>query len=268
MNNKIKAVIGDWAGSLVDKGSLAPVYAFIDTFKKHHINITADDTRQPLMMGSRKDMHIRQILKLKHVNEMWENHYSRPVSEKDIVKLYNDLLPIQINYALKHNKLIDGAVEFSKELHKRNIKFGITTGYTKKISDQVLIDALKQGIEIDNVVAGDDVSEGNRPYPYMIFLNMEQMRVVKPSSVLKFDDTVNGIEEGLNAGCWTVGVAKWSTYTNYNSIEHINNCSIDEQIERTENAKQILLRAGAHFVVDDINDIPDIITFINKNNNH
>ena len=25
-------------------------------------------------------------------------------------------------------------------------------------------------------------------------------------SVVKFDDTVSGIEEGLNAGCWTVGI--------------------------------------------------------------
>ena len=31
-----------------------------------------------------------------------------------------------------------------------------------------------------------------------------------PKSVIKVDDTISGIEEGINAGCWTVGVYKYS----------------------------------------------------------
>lgn len=31
---------------------------------------------------------------------------------------------------------------------------------------------------------------------------------INPKRLLQVDDTVDGIREGLSAGCWTVGVAK------------------------------------------------------------
>ena len=47
-----------------------------------------------------------------------------------------------------------------------------------------------------------------RPTPSMIYLNMVNMDVYPAQAVVKVDDTTSGITAGLNAGCWTVGVAK------------------------------------------------------------
>lgn len=35
----VKAVIFDWAGTIVDHGSIAPVLAFVEVFKRHGVEI-------------------------------------------------------------------------------------------------------------------------------------------------------------------------------------------------------------------------------------
>lgn len=42
----------------------------------------------------------------------------------------------------------------------------------------------------------------------MIWLNAIRMNVSPIESIVKVDDTVDGIREGIAAGCWTVAVAK------------------------------------------------------------
>ena len=42
----------------------------------------------------------------------------------------------------------------------------------------------------------------------MIYLNMVRLDVYPAQAVVKVDDTTSGITAGLNAGCWTVGIAK------------------------------------------------------------
>lgn len=41
-----------------------------------------------------------------------------------------------------------------------------------------------------------------------VWLNAIRLDVNPIEAVVKVDDTVDGIKEGLTAGCWTVGVAK------------------------------------------------------------
>lgn len=41
-----------------------------------------------------------------------------------------------------------------------------------------------------------------------MWLNAIRLDVSPIEAVVKVDDTVDGIKEGLTAGCWTVGVAK------------------------------------------------------------
>lgn len=48
----------------------------------------------------------------------------------------------------------------------------------------------------------------SRPRPFMIHKNLENLNIRNPIQVIKIDDTIVGIEEGLNADCITVGVAR------------------------------------------------------------
>jgi phosphonoacetaldehyde hydrolase len=257
---KIEGVVGDWAGSILDPGSLGPIFAFIEAFRLKGIIITAEEARIP--MGLRKDIHIEEILKMKRVRDLWYQIYKRDYTKEDIMDIYNTLVPIQIKCLDTYSTLIEGAVNVSMHFKNKGIKFGCTTGYTKAISDVVLKKALEQGLHIDCVIAGDDVENGSRPNPYMVFKFMEKMGLKHSSRLLKFDDTPAGIKEGLNAGCITVGLAKYSSCAKYNSLVHIKSALPIEVDARTEDAAIKLLESGAHYVVDDINDIPDIIKMI------
>ena len=55
----VKAVIFDWAGTVVDYGSLAPMGAFVETFAEFGVAITIDEARGP--MGMAKRPHIAAL---------------------------------------------------------------------------------------------------------------------------------------------------------------------------------------------------------------
>jgi len=68
-------------------------------------------------------------------------------------------------------------------------------------------EARLQGYEPDCIVVPSQVPAG-RPYPYMCWQAAMQLDVYPPAAIVKVGDTVADFEEGLNAGMWTVGVAK------------------------------------------------------------
>ena len=45
-------------------------------------------------------------------------------------------------------------------------------------------------------------------------------RVSAGDEVITVDDTVGGIGEAINGGCWAVGVSRYSNYMNIDSLEH------------------------------------------------
>ena len=99
-------------------------------------------------------------------------------------------------------------------------------------------------------MAGDDVPDdmGVRPWPYMVYQNMRLLKVKNVESVVKVDDTIGGIGEGLNAGCWTIGLSNWSNYTDVDSLEQWDEMAVNEQEERVNRAGRKLRAAGAHYV--------------------
>lgn len=78
------------------------------------------------------------------------------------------------------------------------------------------------------------------------------------------DDTVGGIGEGLNAGCWAVGVSRYSNYMDIDSIEQAEAMSEEEINFRHEKTRDILTQAGAHYVIDGLADIEPVIEDINE----
>ena len=48
------------------------------------------------------------------------------------------------------------------------------------------------------------------------------------------DDTAGGVGEGLSAGCWSVGVAAYSNYTDVSSLEEWESMSEEEKEKRRQ----------------------------------
>ena len=86
---------------------------------------------------------------------------------------------------------------------------------------------------------------------YKAFLDLG---VWPASACVKVDDTVPGIEEGLAAGTWTVGVAVSGNAMGL-SLSEWHALPAGEQAARRERASQVLRGAGAHRVVDSVADL-------------
>ena len=93
---------------------------------------------------------------------------------------------------------------------KKGIKIGVSTGFLRAMVDVLLEASIKQGFTPDATVAGDEVECGARPKPFMVYKNLDLLDAWPIESVVKVDDTVGGVGEGLNAGCWAVGVSRYS----------------------------------------------------------
>ena len=65
MTQKIKAIILDWAGTVVDHGSRAPMGAFVKAFAHFGVTISIADARGP--MGMAKRDHIRMAVSYTHL---------------------------------------------------------------------------------------------------------------------------------------------------------------------------------------------------------
>ena len=65
-----RGVVFDWAGTIVDFGSLAPMGAFVDLFAGHGITISVAQARIP--MGLPKIEHIRSLGQLPEVAAQWQ----------------------------------------------------------------------------------------------------------------------------------------------------------------------------------------------------
>jgi len=259
----LRGVIFDWSGTTVDRYSIAPVEAFCQLFHYFGVNITPDEARTP--MGTKKDEHIRMILNNPSVSDRWYSHYKNYPTENDVKNLYNKFIPIQEKIIKDYCSIIPGTQKTIYDLRKKyKLKIGLTTGFSSNISNIIVDEVRNNGLLFDSVVAGDDVKNGNRPNPFMIYKNMENLNISPVESIIKVDDTVRGIEEGLEAGCWTVGVSRYSTYMNIDNDEHESQLGNDIMKERNENSKNLLRKSCAHYVVDDINYLPIVVEDINR----
>ena len=64
---KLQGVIFDWAGTLADHGSRAPVAALLSIFEAESVPITVAEAR--LSMGLAKKRHIESILTIPRVRD-------------------------------------------------------------------------------------------------------------------------------------------------------------------------------------------------------
>jgi phosphonoacetaldehyde hydrolase len=98
----------------------------------------------------------------------------------------------------------------------------------------------------------------------MIYKNLVQLKVWPIESVVKVDDTVTGVGEGVNAGCWSVGVAGWSNYTDIDTMEQWEAMRIQEKADRIKHSRELLHASNAHYVADSIRELPWICQDINE----
>jgi len=257
----VKLVIFDWAGTTLDYGCYAPAVVFVEVFKRRGVEIAMEQARRP--MGLKKLDHIRAISKQDEVAELWKQVHGKGCTEADVQDMFEkDFVPLQVACIADYSELIPGTVETVNELRGRGIKIGSTTGYFTEAMEINLREAKKQGYVPDVNACASDVPAG-RPEPWMVMSNMQQARIFPPEAVVKVDDTKPGIAEGLNAGTWTIGLSKTGNEVGLNE-EELAALSAEEVKRKVERATEGLAKAGAHYVVESIAEVPPIIAEIEQ----
>ena len=258
---KVKAVILDWSGTTVDAYVVAPAVVFVEVFKKHGVEISMVEARGP--MGLRKDLHIKMLTQEPEIAERWKAVHGSTPGQAEVDAMFADFVPMQLACLHKYTDLLPGVAEVTQRLQARGIKIGSTTGFVRSMVDVLEAASAKQGYKPDASVAGDEVVHGARPTPHMVYKNLDLLGVHTIQSVVKVDDTVSGIGEAQNAGCWGVGVVRHSNYMDVDTPEQGAALSEAEIARRMAKTQDILEKAGAHYVIDSLADIEPVIEDIN-----
>jgi phosphonoacetaldehyde hydrolase len=258
--NSLAAVVFDWAGTVVDFGSHAPMGAFAQLFKSQGVDISVAEARVP--MGLPKWDHIRALGRLPRVADAWHARNGRAFDDDDVDRLYAVFTPMNAAAVPHHATLIDGVPELVAQLRRRGLKIGSTTGYNREIMGVLAPLCAAQGFTPDNLVCAGDVPE-NRPSPLGMYRCFLDLAVWPAQRVVKVDDTVPGLMEGRNAGCWTVSVivsgnemgltpAQWTALTP------------SEQSARRDQAAARLSSAQADYSVDTVAELPAVLDRIQR----
>jgi phosphonoacetaldehyde hydrolase len=245
---RIRGVMLDWAGTTVDHGSVAPVLALQELFARHNLALSSENARRH--MGLLKRDHIRAILSLPDVQADWRALAGRDPGEEDVLSLFAEFGPLQLEIIARHSKVIDGVVETVRDWQSRGIRIGTSTGYTREMLAPIAAQAAEAGYRPDASVCPDEVQAG-RPAPWMLMRNAQLLDVYPPAACVKIGDTVVDIEEGKNSGMWTIGLTRTGNLIGLDS-EQWEQLPADEQRAQLRKAEEILIAAGADFVAEDL----------------
>ncbi|MCH9012829.1 MAG: phosphonoacetaldehyde hydrolase [Proteobacteria bacterium] len=259
---KVKGLILDWSGTTADIYVLAPAVVFVEVFKKHGVEISMAEARGP--MGLRKDLHIKELTKEPEIRDRWKGVHGKDPDQGNVDAMFADFVPMQLDCLRQYTTLLPDVAEVTQKFQKEGIKIGSTTGFVRSMVDILEADAKKQGYVPDASVAGDEVAHGARPKPFMVYRNLDLLDVHPIQSVVKVDDTVSGVGEALEAGCWGVGIARYSNYVDINSKAHAESLSEAEMDRRVARTREILRQAGAHYVIDTFDQLPEVIADVNE----
>lgn len=196
MNNVIKMVVFDMAGTTVDEDNV--VYKTVQkAINEAGFNFTLN---QVLAQGAGKE-------KLQAIKDIL-NTYTTNTDPGLAQRIYENFIG-QLSDAYRTLNILPqkNAAELFTALKERNILVVLDTGYDRQTA-QTIIDKLewKEGVDFDLLVTASEV-EKNRPNPDMILFAMKNFDIADGKDVIKVGDSAIDIEEGQNAGCgFSIGI--------------------------------------------------------------
>ena len=255
MSYPIKAVIFDWAGTMIDFGCMAPVEAMRDAFAAYGVVLSDAEIRDH--MGMAKRDHVGAILAKPEVAARWYAARGAPPENADGNAIHDALEPLIAAAALRCATLIPGAASMAASLTKRGVRIGSGTGYSRTTMSGVIPLAAAQGYAPEIVVCAGETPSG-RPAPFMTWKALIEMNVFPANACIKIDDATVGIEEGRQAGCWTVGLAASGNGVGLGLDAYLA-LPEPERRARVDASAQQLKAAGADYVVDTVADLETVL---------
>lgn len=256
----VQGLVLDWAGTAVDYGCVGPAAVFLEVFAKQGVEVTLEEARA--FMGLMKKDHIRGMCGLPSVAAKWEAVHGRAPDEEDVENMYQDTEPMMVAAITNHAALIPGLLDAVADFREMGLKIGTSTGYTGPMMDVLVPEAAAQGYRPDAVFCSTDVPAG-RPWPWMCYQNAMLLGIHPMESMAKIGDTISDIQEGRNAGMWTIALTRSGNELGLPK-EQADAMAPAELANRLQHIEEKFRDAGAHFIADDISQCPAIIRRISE----
>lgn len=251
IRDRFDMVVFDWAGTMVDFGSRAPVLALMEAFAAQGAPVDEEEARRD--MGRAKADHVRAMLGQPRIAQAWQDAHGAAPGEAAVEQIMAVLQAPMIRLAGETAQLTPGAAETVGKLREQGLKIASCTGYTREMMQAILGRAADQGYAPDLVVCAHETPEG-RPSPLMVYKACVELGVWPLSRVVKVDDAEAGIAEGRNAGCFTVGVAASGNMVGL-TAQALAELDADERASLLKAAADRLRAAGADLVIDTVADL-------------
>ncbi len=255
MSFPVKAVVFDWAGTMVDFGCMAPVEALIEVFAKEGVTLSDAEARRD--MGKAKHDHLSAIMADPAVASRWQAQKGAAAGHADIERIYHNLVPAMTAAAARASVLIPGAAETAATLAGLGVRIGSGTGYTREMMAGILAEAAAQGYAPEIVVCAGETPSG-RPAPLMTWKALIALDAWPARACIKVDDAAVGIEEGRLAGCWTVGLSASGNGVGM-SRDAFLGLAPDERHAKLAAAETVLREAGADYVIEDVSQLMAVV---------
>ncbi|MEQ8848035.1 phosphonoacetaldehyde hydrolase [Botrimarina sp.] len=257
---RLRLAVLDWAGTTVDFGSRAPIAAILSAFESAGVPVTEEEARRP--MGRAKRDHLQALLEQPPVAARWAGARGAPPTEADLDAIYSDFLSRQAECVVSHSGVIDGCVDSIAACRELGLAIGSSTGYTRPLLEAVARRAAEEGYRPDAMLSADDVAPG-RPAPWLCTENARRLDVWPMAAVVKADDTPAGVEAGRHAGAWSVGVVASGNEVGL-SAHAFARLTPAEREAKLHPARATLTEAGAHYLIDTIGELPEVVRRINE----
>jgi HAD superfamily hydrolase (TIGR01509 family) len=182
-NRKIKAVLFDLDGVLID----------------------SHDAWFKVFNHTREKFKLKQISEQEFDTKVWggsierdAGNYFKKIKIEKIASTYkNSLLKFK-----KNIKINPYAHYLIKNIKDKKLKTGVITNSFKNTALKILdYHGIKKAFDV--IIGGDEVEHG-KPAPDSILKACEALNI-KPEEALLVGDTMNDINAGKNAGCFTIG---------------------------------------------------------------
>ena len=219
--NRIKLVVFDMAGTTVDDrvdGLPLALKSYDDAFRSHGVKVPME------------------VLNAQRGRDKWT--VIKELGGEKAEAIYSEFLGI-----LRENtgrvKEVKGTSDTFGYLRKHDIHVVASTGFPSEIAGAIVdhLGWLRDGL-IGGWVCSEQVG-ASRPDPAMIIHSMKKHEVSDPKTVIKVDDTVKGIEEGLNAGVYTIGVL-----TGTQSIQQLSSAEPNTILKSINELPEHLVKKG------------------------
>eukprot|EP00386_Alphamonas_edax_P012778 GDKI01039707.1.p1 GENE.GDKI01039707.1~~GDKI01039707.1.p1 ORF type:complete len:304 (+),score=110.16 GDKI01039707.1:84-995(+) len=267
INTSIEGIVIDLEGVWFDHGLKTFAGAVKAAFQHKGVEVTDDEFR-----NTKGDLHatdatskvaVLRELVFKHEGRIKENGAANGSHVTAAAWVVPQMIPLMDKEYLARVKQcvpVQYSVEVLKGLREGGYKIAVIADCNQDALEgyKIRADFFSEGFRPDAFFSSTEVSP-KAPQPWTVFHAMQKIGVYPANRVVRVTATVNGVAEGLNAGCFVVGVSRTGRQVAEYGVSDVHApVSKDVQL-RIKQQTEALYAAGAHFVIEGIWELPSVL---------